>query len=221
MSSTTIGDLSIFMQANLSGTGINSYLGSARQGATYPLITHNILASTSSYTIKREDNTWGRIDNITTQVAIYGTSVADTINTLGLVEAALEGKINIGINDTTLMCLDKKNMVGPRWTGKEGYYQLITEWESKMGNFVLYSPLSISIRSGSKAIPSGASELSVVEALGWLPAQIICNVTKPTPTDSTFFASPERDSFATTGFSVSFSGKIDKTGYILDWIAIK
>jgi hypothetical protein len=217
--STTIGDLSIFMQANLSGTGINSYLGSARQGATYPLITHNILASTSSYTIKREDNTCGRIDNITTQVAIYGTSVADTINTLGLVEEALEGKINIGINDSTLMCLDKKNMVGPRWTGKEGYYQLITEWETKMGNFI--SSTGSAIKSGSTSIPIGASDMDIIAAFGWIPTQIVCNVTKPTPADSTFFASPERSSFSAIGFSVSFSGVIDRAGYTLDYIACK
>ncbi len=217
--STTLGDFSIFLQSSLSNTGVPSYLGAAKQGATYPLITHQVLGNTSDYTIKKENNDWERIDIYRAQVAIYGTSMGNTLATLGLVEAEIEGWVNVGINDNTLLCLDRVNTIGPRWLGKEGFYQLIIELEGKMGTFITASGQRLF--SGTTSVSIGSYGATITQAFGFVPSQVICNVSKPTNNDLTIFASVAKDSITANGFSVTLSGAPDKIGYAIEWVAIK
>lgn len=223
--STTAGDLSVFLQLALGNTGITSYLGAAKQGATYPLITHNIISSNTLYTLPKEDGSWDRVDRFIIQIGIYGTSVANTFDTLSLVEAEIEGQKGIQINDSALLCIDRINTIGPRWLGKEGYYQLIVQMEAKMAvNSNQISPIPSGSRKlvyGSTAITMSSLELTVPLTYGFIPTQVIVNVNKPTINDSTFFASVIKDSISATEFKVTLSGIPEKTGYTLDWIIMK
>ena len=216
MANSSTKNALVFLQSKLSATGLPTYQGQAKQGVPYPLITHNILGSTSNYSIKQSDGTWLRIDNIRSQVAIYGLTQADTLDALDLVEAQLENNFNLGVNNDTLINVDRLSTVGPRWLGKEQYYQLIAEWTLVFGGFT--TTAGTIMKSGEFPIPSGVSTVNVVNAFGFVPVSITVTVNKPSPADETIMGSPVISSYTAFGFTVELSAQTDKAGYTCSYV---
>jgi hypothetical protein len=126
----TIPDVLIFLVAQIRALGYDVYTGLAPQGAKYPFVTLNIVATTPEYSLG--GNSGIRIDTHVMSVAIFdkNRNAPNTILSWDQgIGQLIEGLFNQEQNQTTIMGFDRGRTIGPLWLEHENNWMLTSEWQ--------------------------------------------------------------------------------------------